>query len=54
MPSTIGVVSLKTANTALLAAEYADIRGGTTTARGHSARAWVRPIGVRTPKALAS
>jgi hypothetical protein len=39
IPSTIGVVSRKTANTALLAAEYADIRGGTTIARGHNARA---------------
>ena len=40
MPSTIGVVSRKTSKTALLAAEYADMRGGTTTACGHSARAW--------------
>ena len=38
-PSTSGVVSSKTANTALLASEYADIRGGTTTAHGHSRRA---------------
>ena len=30
------------------------MRGGTTTAWGHSARAWPPPIGVRTPKALAS
>ena len=33
---------------------YACMRGGTTTARGQSARAWVRPMGVRTPHALAS
>nr|BFE68968.1 hypothetical protein GCM10020092_022690 [Actinoplanes digitatis] len=54
MPSTIGVVSRKTSNTALLAAEYADIRGGTISACGQSARACAMPIGVRTPKALAS
>ena len=34
-PSTSGVVSSNTSNTALLASEYADIRGDTTTARGH-------------------
>ena len=38
-PSTTGVVSSNTANTALLASEYADIRGGTTIASGHSRRA---------------
>jgi hypothetical protein len=54
MPSTIGVVSRKTANTSLLAFEYADIRGGTAIACGHNARACVTPIGVRTPNALAS
>ncbi len=52
--STIGVVSRNTAKTALLAAEYAPIRGGTTTACGQSARAWERLIGVRTPNAFAS
>ncbi len=54
MPSTSGVVSRNTANTAVLAAEYAAIRGGTTTASGHSARAWRPFIAVRTPRALAS
>ena len=53
-PSTSGVVSSKTANTALLAAEYADIRGGTTTACGHSCLACLPPIAVRTPYAFAS
>ena len=47
--STMGVVSWKTSNTASLAFEYADIRGGTTMACGHSARAWRPPIAVRTP-----
>ena len=47
--STTGVVSWKTSNTASLAAEYADIRGGTTMACGHNARAWRPPIAVRTP-----
>ena len=36
MPSTTGDMSSKTAKTALLASEYASIRGGTTTASGHS------------------
>jgi hypothetical protein len=54
MPSTSGVVSRKTSNTALLAAEYADILGGTTTACGHSCRARPPPIAVRTPMRLAS
>ena len=40
MPSTRGVVSSKIANTALLASEYASIRGRTTIASGHSRRAW--------------
>ena len=35
--STTGVVSWNTSNTASLASEYADIRGGTTRACGHSA-----------------
>ena len=47
--STTGVVSWNTSNTASLACEYADIRGGTTIACGHSARAWRPPIAVRTP-----
>ena len=54
MPSTSGVVSAKIAKTSLLACEYADIRGGTTTACGHSRRACEPDIAVRTPKALAS
>ena len=37
-PSTSGVVFAKTSNTALLASEYADIRGSTVTAQGHSRR----------------
>ena len=53
-PSTSGVVSWKIANTARLAAEYASIRGGTTTASGHSSRACLPPIAVRTPRAFAS
>ena len=53
-PSTSGVVSSKMANTALLASEYADIRGLTTTAFGQRRRACPPPIGVRTPYALAS
>jgi nucleotidyltransferase/DNA polymerase involved in DNA repair len=53
-PSTSGVVSRKIANTSLLAAEYASIRGGTTTASGHSSRACRPPIAVRTPRAFAS
>jgi hypothetical protein len=53
-PSTSGVVSSKISNTALLASAYADIRGSTTTAPGHSARACFPPIAVRTPYALAS
>ena len=53
-PSTSGVVSRNTSNIALLASEYASIRGGTTMAWGQRRRAWVSPIGVRTPKALAS
>ena len=47
--STTGVVSWNTSNTASLASEYADIRGGTTIACGHSARACRPPIAVRTP-----
>ena len=53
-PSTCGDVSSKIANTALLASEYALIRGGTTIARGHSRRAVRPPIAVRTPCAFAS
>jgi hypothetical protein len=53
-PSTSGVVCRKTSNTALLALAYAPIRGGTTSARGHSRRAWAPPMAVRTPWALAS
>ncbi len=52
--STSGVVSRKTSKTALLAAEYADIRGGITTTSGHSARASRPPIAVRTPRRFAS
>ena len=40
--------------TALLACEYAAIRGGRTTACGHNARACAPPIAVRMPYALAS
>ena len=53
-PSTSGVVSRKTSNIALLASEYASMRGRTTIAWGQRRRACVSPIGVRTPKALAS
>ena len=53
-PSTSGLVSSNTAKTALLASEYAEIRALTTTAFGHSLFAWVTPIAVRTPYALAS
>ena len=53
-PSTSGVVSSNTSNTALLASEYADIRGSTTTAAGQSRRARAPPIAVRTPYAFAS
>ena len=49
MPSTSGLVSRNTSNTARLAAVYAANRGGTTTARGHSRRASPPPIAVRTP-----
>ena len=45
-PSTTGADRSNTANTALLASLYADIRGGTTTARGHSRRACAPPIAV--------
>ncbi len=54
LPEKNGVVSSKTENIALLASLYASIRGLTTIACGHRARAWVSPIGVRTPYALAS
>ncbi len=53
-PSTQGVVSRKMANTARLAAVYAAILGGTTTAPGQSRRACRPPIALRTPYALAS
>ena len=46
MPSTCGDVSLNTSNTALLASEYAVKRGETTTASGHSPRAFRPPIAV--------
>jgi hypothetical protein len=49
IPSTNGDVSWNTSNTALLASLYADMRGGTTIACGHSRRAWAPPIAVRTP-----
>ena len=45
-PSTSGVVSRKTSNIAVLASEYASIRGRTTIAWGHRRRACVSPIGV--------
>ena len=48
-PSTRGLVSSNTANTALLASEYAEMRALTTTAFGHSRRAWATPMAVRTP-----
>ena len=53
-PSTSGVVSSNTRKTALLASEYAAMRGGTTTACGHNRRARASPIAVRTPSAFAS
>jgi len=43
-PSTSGVVSSNTRYTALLASAYADIRGSTTIACGHSLRAFAPPI----------
>jgi D-alanyl-D-alanine carboxypeptidase len=52
--STRGVVSSNTTNKALLASEYASIRGFTTTASGHSRRACPPPMAVRTPRAFAS
>ncbi len=54
IPSTSGVVSPNTSNTARLASAYADMRGLTTIARGHSSRARRPPIAVRTPHAFAS
>ena len=54
MPSTTGVVARNTSNTARLASVYASMRGSTTTAWGHSARAWRPPIAPRTPNARAS
>ena len=53
-PSTRGVVRSNTSKTASLAFEYADMWGSTTTACGHSARAWAPPMAVRTPNAFAS
>jgi hypothetical protein len=53
-PSTRGVVWSNTSNTALLASVYADMRGCTTTAQGHSLRASPPPMAVRIPNALAS
>ena len=52
--ATSGEVSRKIANTSRLAAEYASMRGGTTTASGHSSRACRPFIAVRTPRAFAS
>ena len=52
-PSTNGVVSRNTSNTALLASEYASMRGDTTTRSGHSRRASPPPIAPRTPYAHA-
>ena len=46
--------SSNTPNIALLASEYADMRGLTTTACGQSRRACRPPIAVRTPYAFAS
>ena len=54
MPSTSGVVSSKISNTALLASEYAYIRGGTTIASRAEPPRLRPPIAVRTPCALAS
>ena len=53
-PSTSGDISSNTRNTALLASEYAEKRGGTTTAFGHRRRARASPMAVRTPYAFAS
>jgi hypothetical protein len=53
-PSTSGVVSSNTLKTALLASEYADIRGCTTIACGHRRYACPPFIAVRTPYAFAS
>ena len=54
IPSTKGVVSSNTSNTALLASVYADSRGDTNTASGQSRRASPPPIAPRTPRARAS
>jgi hypothetical protein len=54
IPSTSGVVSSKSSNTALLASVYAENRGDTTRACGQSRRASPPPIAVRMPNALAS
>ena len=48
-PSTAGEVSSKTPNTALLASEYAAMRGGTTIACGQRRRAREPLIAVRMP-----
>ena len=53
-PSTSGVVSSKISKTARLASTYAENRGGTTSASGHSRAACRPPIAERTPYALAS
>ena len=53
-PSTSGALSSKTLKTALLASLYADMRGLTTAACGHSLRACAPPIAVLIPHALAS
>ena len=53
-PSTSGVVSSNTSKTALLASEYAVMRGGTTIACGQRRRACRPPIAVRMPNAFAS
>ncbi len=52
--STIGDVSRKTSNTALLASVYASNRGDTSIRCGHNFRAAPADIAVRIPHALAS
>jgi hypothetical protein len=52
--STTGEVRSKISNTALLASEYASMRGRTMTASGHRLRASAPPIPPCTPCALAS
>jgi hypothetical protein len=52
--STVGAVSSKISNTALLASVYASKRHGTTAASGHRYRARAAPIPLYTPRAFAS